>query len=116
MAARVRRSKASCRQAGSLRSSGDDMVSFLAACLQQPDGALGAALRFAQQPQARISKELQVGLFWFIVTCRDRLRVVWHKGGTWAFGPSQGSHPNRELRRWSCRTPPAVSTAPAFAW
>lgn len=38
--------------AGSLRSSADDMIRFLAACLQPPAGSLGAALSLAQIPHA----------------------------------------------------------------
>jgi len=81
--------------AGSLRSSADDMVRLLAACLEPPDDALGAALRLAQQPQARIGKGLQVGLCWFIVTRRDRPRVVWHNGGTWGFRSFAGFAPDQ---------------------
>lgn len=81
--------------AGSLRSSVDDMVRFLAACLQPPDGALGAALHFAQQPRARMGGGQQVGLCWFIVTRRERPRVVWHNGGTWGFRSFAGFAPEQ---------------------
>lgn len=81
--------------AGSLRSSADDMVRFLAACLEPPDNALGAALRLAQQPQARIGRGLQVGLCWFIEARRDRTQVVWHNGGTWGFRSFAGFAPDQ---------------------
>jgi CubicO group peptidase (beta-lactamase class C family) len=81
--------------AGSLRSSAEDMVRFLTACLAPPDGALGAALRLAQRPQARMRSRLEIGLCWIISTHRTRPRVVWHNGGTWGFSAFAGFAPER---------------------
>ena len=53
--------------AGSLRSSADDMLRLLAACLEPPDNTLGAALRLSQQPQARIGK----GCRWAVLVHRN---------------------------------------------
>ena len=71
--------------AGSLRSSADDMLRFLAACLDPPRDAPGPALTLAQRPHARVGKRLEVGLCWMIATRRRAPRVVWHNGGTWGF-------------------------------
>ncbi len=79
--------------AGSLRSSTEDMVRFLAACLQPPASPVGAALRLAQKPQARIGQRMQFGLCWIIVTGRRRPKVLWHNGGTWGFRSFAGFAP-----------------------
>lgn len=71
--------------AGSLRSSAEDMLRFLAACLHPPAGSLGAALGLAQQPQAQIRRGLRIGLCWILLDRPRRPRVVWHNGGTWGF-------------------------------
>lgn len=61
------------------------MLHFLAACLQPPPGQLGDALNFAQQPQARVSGRMQVGLGWMILAQPGQPSVIWHNGGTWGF-------------------------------
>jgi len=82
--------------AGSLRSSAEDMLRFLAACLQPPDDQIGAALRLAQEPQARMGKRLEVGLCWLIVRPgRRHPRLIWHNGGTWGFRAFAGFAPER---------------------
>jgi CubicO group peptidase (beta-lactamase class C family) len=81
--------------AGSLRSTAADMLRFLAACLQPPPGRLGAALRLAQQPQARVGRRMEVGLCWLIFTRPPEQRVVWHNGGTWGFRAFAAFAPDR---------------------
>lgn len=85
--------------AGSLRSSADDMIRFLAACLQPPAGSLGAALSLAQIPHARWGKGLQLGLCWIILNRPDRPQVLWHNGGTWGFRSFAGFAPRTRDRR-----------------
>lgn len=80
--------------AGSLRSSVEDMLRFLEACLRSPDGPLGAALALAQQPHARIRRGVQVGLCWLLVEQPRRPRVIWHNGGTWGFRAFAGFAPD----------------------
>jgi len=80
--------------AGSLRSSTEDMLHFLDACLHPPPGPLGAALRLAQQPHARIGKRLRIGLCWIILTRPHHPTVVWHNGGTWGFRSFAGFAPD----------------------
>lgn len=72
--------------AGALRSTADDLLTFLEACLEPPHGLLGEALALAQQPRARINKHTSVGLGWLILRRRrGRPPVIWHNGGTWGF-------------------------------
>lgn len=78
--------------AGSLRSSAEDMLCFLAACLR-PDDALGAALRLAQQPHARLAKRMSIGLCWLILERPGQPVVIWHNGGTWGFRAWAGLSP-----------------------
>jgi CubicO group peptidase (beta-lactamase class C family) len=71
--------------AGSLRSSLDEMMKFLSACLHPPAEPPGPALTFAHQPQARIGHNVDVGLCWMISIRRGHPKVIWHNGGTWGF-------------------------------
>jgi CubicO group peptidase (beta-lactamase class C family) len=71
--------------AGSLRSSAEEMLRFLSACLQPPGERPGPALALAQQPHARASRTIEIGLGWIISKRRKHPRVVWHNGGTWGF-------------------------------
>jgi len=80
---------------GSLRSCAADVTRFLAACLDPPDGPVGAALRLAQQPHVRLGKRFQLGLCWIRSTHRRELEVVWHNGGTWGFTSFAGFAPER---------------------
>lgn len=90
--------------AGSLRSSAEDLLRFLASCLQPPPGALGDALTLAQQPQARLAGQIQVGLCWLVLSTPAGGRVVWHNAALGASAPSPGSHPARTAPRSSCPT------------
>ena len=71
--------------AGSLRSSVEDMLRFLSACLQPPAEPPGPALSLAQRPHARLSRRVEIGLCWMISHLPKHPRVVWHNGGTWGF-------------------------------
>lgn len=81
--------------AGSLRSNADNLLCFLAACLQPPPGVLGEALDLAQRPQARLAARIQVGLCWLILTTPAGNRIVWHNGGTWGFRSFAGFAPDQ---------------------
>jgi CubicO group peptidase (beta-lactamase class C family) len=79
--------------AGSLRSSADDMLRFLAACLEPPAEPPGPALALAQQPHARHGKRVEIGLCWMIAKRPRHHQVVWHNGGTWGFRSFTGFAP-----------------------
>jgi CubicO group peptidase (beta-lactamase class C family) len=81
--------------AGSLRSSADDMLRFLAACLRPPADPPGPALTLAQRPHARIGKRLEIGLCWMISNVPRHPKVVWHNGGTWGFRSFAGFAPQQ---------------------
>ena len=86
--------------AGSLRSSAEDMLRFLAACLEPPAEPPGPALALAQVPHARIGKRLELGLCWMTSNARRRPKVVWHNGGPGAFAALRASRPTAARRRW----------------
>lgn len=79
--------------AGSLRSNADDLLRFLAACLEPPAEPPGPAFALAQEPQARIGKRLETGLCWMISNRSRHPKVVWHNGGTWGFRSFAGFAP-----------------------
>jgi D-alanyl-D-alanine-carboxypeptidase/D-alanyl-D-alanine-endopeptidase len=80
--------------AGSLRSNGEDLLRFLAACLKPPDERPGPALALAQRPHARAGRRAEAGLCWMISAPRNAPRVVWHNGGTWGFRSFAGFSPD----------------------
>jgi serine-type D-Ala-D-Ala carboxypeptidase/endopeptidase len=81
--------------AGSLRFTTEDLLRFLAACLQPPAGARGDAVTLGQQPQARLAARIPVGLCWLILSDPNRRRVVWHNGGSWGFRSFAGFAPDQ---------------------
>ncbi len=83
--------------AGAVRSSASDLLLFLGACLSRRQDVLGEALALAQQPRAKISRSLSVGLGWLILRRRGRPPVVWHNGGTWGFRSFAALVPDQEL-------------------
>ena len=73
--------------AGALRSSANDMLTFLAAYLGYTDSLLGdamAAMLRARRPGPPVgdgSAKIEVALGWMITT-RGNAEIVWHSGGT----------------------------------
>lgn len=65
--------------AGSLRSTVEDMLRFLRACLDPPSRAFA----LAAQPYA--GSRVKVGLAWFVASHPRKPPIVWHNGGTWGF-------------------------------
>jgi CubicO group peptidase (beta-lactamase class C family) len=74
--------------AGGLRSTVDDMLTFLAANLQPPEGPLGRAIRASHLPRTAFSEDAKVGLHWMIHT-------TWHNGGTAGYRSYIGFDPAR---------------------
>jgi len=73
--------------AGALRSTADDLLTFLAANLGLVDTRLGPALRDTHVARATTdAAELSIALGWHVYTVNGR-RIVWHNGGTYgAYG------------------------------
>lgn len=68
--------------AGALRSTVHDMLTFVAANLSPPPGALGRAMVETHAAQANTGAEdMDVGLGWHILK-RPTTTIVWHNGGT----------------------------------
>jgi D-alanyl-D-alanine-carboxypeptidase/D-alanyl-D-alanine-endopeptidase len=67
--------------AGALRSSADDMITFIAANLGLRKTKLTPAMDMSHEPRVKASENMKVGLAWHI---RDngRTQIVWHNGGT----------------------------------
>jgi CubicO group peptidase (beta-lactamase class C family) len=67
--------------AGAIRSTVDDMLSFLAAQLEPPEGSLGKAIDLAWQVHWRPNEagQFSIGLGWHVA--HDR-QTRWHNGGT----------------------------------
>ena len=65
--------------AGALWSTVDDMVVFLQAQLEPPDGPLGDAMRLSHRPLA--GGRVEVALAWMRLSGRDGA-LLWHNGGT----------------------------------
>ena len=83
--------------AGGLRSTADDMLSYLAANLDPPASALGAAIRQSHEPRFTIAEDVSaIGLNWIIVTRRSST-LVWHNGGTGGYGAFAGFDPERRI-------------------
>ncbi len=66
---------------GAIRSSTTDMLRYLQANMGRRSDALGAAMKFAQEPRRDIGKDSRIGLAWMTLT-RDGTSVIWHNGGT----------------------------------
>ena len=81
--------------AGGLRSSAEDILRFLTACLTPPAGELGAALALAQQPHTRMRSGVAMGLCWIVSSPQKGPTVIWHNGGTWGFRAFAGFAPER---------------------
>ncbi|MGH7504287.1 MAG: serine hydrolase domain-containing protein, partial [Longimicrobiales bacterium] len=68
--------------AGALRSTVDDMLTFLAANLDPPESPLGRAIREAHEPRFTTDNpKLRLGLNWHILDTNGRT-LIWHNGGT----------------------------------
>jgi serine-type D-Ala-D-Ala carboxypeptidase/endopeptidase len=70
--------------AGAIRSTVNDMLTFLAANLGSAPPAVRADLESTHTPRHDTGKTGQIGLAWHIRTGKD-VEVVWHNGGTGGF-------------------------------
>lgn len=83
--------------AGALRSTAEDMLSFLAANLHPEQGPLQEAMAFAQKPRApTTSPAMTIGLNWMNVPAGADT-IVWHNGGTGGYRTFAGIIPSRKV-------------------
>ncbi len=68
--------------AGALRSSADDMLTFLAANMGLEESRLSSAMKTAQESRHEAGlPTMSIGLGWHILAIDDR-QLIWHNGGT----------------------------------
>jgi serine-type D-Ala-D-Ala carboxypeptidase/endopeptidase len=84
---------ASFGPAGVLKSTADDMLTYLRAHMDPERTPLAKPLRLVQSPHFQIRNDrLAIGLAWLIVTRRNQT-LVWHNGGTGGFSSFAGFNP-----------------------
>ncbi len=67
--------------AGALRSTANDMLTFLGANMGVERTPLLSAMEMAQEPRADADKDMKIGLGWLIMD-NGKTQIVWHNGGT----------------------------------
>ncbi len=70
--------------AGAIRSSAEDMLTFLEAQNGRRPSKLDAAMRLTQIRREAVSPEMDIGLGWFVKR-HDGRSYWWHNGGTGGF-------------------------------
>src|SRR5437867_8061305 len=65
--------------AGGIRSTADDMLTFLAANLKQTETPIWPAMQMTHERRVRIDDHTDIGLVWHIAR---RTGTRWHNGGT----------------------------------
>ena len=85
--------------AGALRSTAEDMTTFLAAAMGLRRTPLDSAFRLAAAPQfdAGPSGVMRIGLGWHVRQAAGGMQVVWHNGGTGGYHSWAGYDPARRL-------------------
>ena len=83
--------------AGALRSSADDLMRWLEACLRPPAAPPGPALALAQEPRERAGRGMRVALGWMLLEEPGRPRIVWHNGMTYGFASFAAFVPGRDV-------------------
>jgi CubicO group peptidase (beta-lactamase class C family) len=79
--------------AGALRSTADDLLTFLQAQLRPDDTPLGPAIALTHH-ERRPGKRLGIGLGWLRVPVRRDQVLLWHNGGTGGFRAFAGFVPS----------------------
>jgi CubicO group peptidase (beta-lactamase class C family) len=83
--------------AGALRSTANDMLTYLAANLDTSTAPLTRAMRDAHAPRRDAgAPTTQIGLAWHI-TARPNGKIVWHNGGTGGYRSFTGFDPVRRV-------------------
>ena len=82
--------------AGAIRSTVDDMLTYLAANLDSTSRPLGAAMRDAHRPLRLAGGATQIGLNWHVTTSNSHA-LVWHNGGTGGYRTFAGFDEARHI-------------------
>jgi D-alanyl-D-alanine-carboxypeptidase/D-alanyl-D-alanine-endopeptidase len=77
--------------AGALRSSANDMLTFLEAFLGYKESPLGPAMKVMLEVRRPVDK-MEIGLAWFVVG-----EIAWHNGGTGGFRSFVGCDPTARI-------------------
>lgn len=85
--------------AGALRSTAEDMTTFLAAAMGLRHTPLDSAFRLAAEPQfdAGPGGTVRIGLGWHVRLGPEGGRIVWHNGGTGGYHSWAGYDPTRRV-------------------
>ncbi len=85
--------------AGALRSTAEDMTTFLAAAIGLRHTPLDSAFHLAAAPEfdAGPSGTMRIGLGWHIRAGAGARRIVWHNGGTGGYRSWAGYDPDRRI-------------------
>ena len=82
--------------AGAIRSTVDDMLTYLAANLDSTSRPLGAAMHDAHRPRRPAGGPTQIGLNWH-VTASHSHSIIWHNGGTGGYRTFAGFDAARRI-------------------
>jgi serine-type D-Ala-D-Ala carboxypeptidase/endopeptidase len=85
--------------AGAIRSTAEDMTTFLASAMGLRRTPLDSAFRLATEPQfdAGLSGIMRIGLGWHVREAPGGPRIVWHNGGTGGYHSWAGYDPARRV-------------------
>lgn len=80
--------------AGALRSNAEDLLTFLAANIGEPETQLERSIRDSHEVQKSINAKMGIGLNWLVFQNGDEM-VIAHGGGTTGFHTFVGFDPNK---------------------
>jgi CubicO group peptidase (beta-lactamase class C family) len=85
--------------AGALRSTAQDMTTFLTAAMGLRRTPLDSAFRLAAEPRfdAGPAGGMRIGLGWHVLQGTSGIRIVWHNGGTGGYHSWAGYDPARRV-------------------
>jgi D-alanyl-D-alanine-carboxypeptidase/D-alanyl-D-alanine-endopeptidase len=85
--------------AGALRSTAEDMTTFLAAAMRLRRTTLDSAFQLAAEPgfDAGPGGSMRIGLGWHVRDGADGTHIVWHNGGTGGYRSWAGYDPARRV-------------------
>lgn len=82
--------------AGALRSSADDMITFIAANMGLQQSKLTPAMDMTHEARVDASKNMKIGLGWHIID-NGKTQIIWHNGGTGGYRTFCGFIKNNKI-------------------